>query len=581
MPRPEENCSSTAVHPIKKYLMEKIFKYSLLFLAGVLFVLLFIIKDIDGDIGNIYWRLTAAKMHLANDFAMPYFTPVRCGGFLLAADAQDFIFSLYMLLNFLIINVVWTFKITNLLLSILLASGVCVWLKYFDIFNPRARLFTGILVSVSGYWVYNMTQSGHAWSHGLAYTPWVMVFIEELLQQKPRKEHSYLLRVWALIAFFFLLINSGYYWLQVAVPMIGARLLTELLAADYEKKEKIKRLGMVIAAGVFALVLSWPRLGGVYEFQFRKFPREGGAVGYMQVMGDTVGVLKTIFISLFDKKIIIDAVGNPCLGFFWDYTMFIGILALPVFLLGLTRAGKFLKSKAFIALFLASVFQFAMTRTTHAVDLVRFFVPIYTQISWYWRGSAILVFFACVFVAMGYEILFKKNHKVLLWGGFLLMVLNLGEMGYTHLKQMDFSMNPPLRDIFKEYRPLAKPLTINSSPCMIGGIFGYGNECPIQNRAGGGEPACGLGNSVYAGGDAEHYNMNDVRRLASPEADHAFYMKHDWPLWPKKDKEEFERFINYKQVIQLPMRLRIMNIVSGLAWLGYLAAFGLVLRLRK
>jgi len=73
--------------------------------------------------GYGYWWIELIKKHLLSEFSFPYFTPARCGGFLLGADGQVYIFSLYPLVHFFIPHVIWSMKITNLLLSVILAAG--------------------------------------------------------------------------------------------------------------------------------------------------------------------------------------------------------------------------------------------------------------------------------------------------------------------------------------------------------------------------------------------------------------------------------------------------------------------------
>jgi len=367
----------------------------LLSLTGlIMFVLFFLIKDLSGDISDIFWRFALTKTHLASEFTMPYFTPARCGGFLLAADAQDLIFTFYSFISFLIPNIFWAIKLTTFFLSIIFTAGMYFWLPYFRITHSITRLFTALLMSVSGYWVMNITQGGHLWVHGLVYTPWIMILIEDLLAMPPLRERRYILRILALSGLFFLLINSGYYWLQITVPLIGFRCLTELMLAQKPIIIKqIKKLGIIAMTGLFAILLSWPRLGGIQAFQLSKFPRLGGEISHSGIIENTRLWLELLWKSFFDGNTIIHAIHSPKhLGFMWDYNNFIGLTALIPLLIGLFKIKTLFKSRAFIALFLAGLFQLTMTRTPYAANFLRFLLPIYKQVAWYWRGSAILVF---------------------------------------------------------------------------------------------------------------------------------------------------------------------------------------------
>ena len=165
--------------------MEKFTKIILLLTGLTALVFFFLIKDLKGDSDHVLWRFNATKMHLSSECSMPYFTPVRCGGFHLAADTHDLIFSIYMLMSFIIPSTPWAIKLSNFLLSILLATGIYLWLKHFGITNQTVRIYTGILVSISGYWVCHLVDGGHVWAHGLAYTPFIMILIEDLLQIPP------------------------------------------------------------------------------------------------------------------------------------------------------------------------------------------------------------------------------------------------------------------------------------------------------------------------------------------------------------------------------------------------------------
>ena len=551
--------------------IEKFGSIFLLFLALGMFIVFFMIKDLNGDDGDVYWRFNLLKVHLANDFAMPYFTPARCGGFHLAADAHDLIFSLYMLISFLIPNTVWAIKISNLLLSIILATGVYLWLKYFNIQNQMVRIFVGIIAVVSGYWVINLTQGGHVWAHGFAYTPWIMYYIEMLFEQKPGWKKDYLVKAFTLIILFFLLINSGYYWLQVAVPMIGLRFIAEFLITKESRWEQLKRLGIILFLGFFAILLSFPRLGGIFEFQLLKFPRLGGSIDHFPLIEDTRKLLEAYWKSFFDAS----AIGgrrNKFLGVWWDYSDFIGLTALIPLGLGFFRFKELFRSKAFVGLLLASLFQFGMTRSHYVADALRTILPLYKQITWYWRGTGIVTFFFCVLMASGYQFVLQWRNKFLVFLVLGLMTLNLAEILNVQLKQLDFSPNPPFKDVLDTSNnpKFPKPLVYNNFCCNLSNIYGYLNPYPSQISIG---ASINGGQSIDLSPQEGYYNMHDARRIASSEANHGYFLDHAWPLWPRTDQAEFEKFINYKQIIKLPLYIRIMNKVSMGLWIIYVVAF--------
>src|SRR5204863_1216769 len=75
----------------------------------------------------------------------------------------------------------------------------------------------------------------------------------------------------------------------------------------------------------------------------------------------------------------------------------------------------------------------------------------------------------------------------------------------------------------------------------------------------------------------EEYDcLHDVRQLADSKANNGYFLTHDWPLWPKKDSDQYRDFINYKQVVVLPVYLRILNVVSAACWILFLIFFFIV-----
>ncbi len=539
--------------------------------AFFLFIAVFLVNNLSGDIHDIVWRFSLTRTHLQNDWAIPYFTPGRCGGFLLAADAQDFLFTLYLPMTFLIPNVIWAIKIINFFLSVLLVAGMYRWLYYFEIKDDRVRLFSSLLISLSGYWVLHMTQAGQIWAHGLAYMPWVMVFIEEMLLAQPQLSFSYLKRPLILIFLFFLLLNSGYYCLLIAPFMIAGRLIAEFILSKSGKAQRFQRMIFIILCGLFSILLSWPRLGGVYEFQLLKFPRLGNEIGHLQVIGDTLYLLKMLFRSFFDGRIIVESQNSSYLGSFFEYSNFIGMLSLGALMVGVISIKRLMTLRPFVGLLLAALVQLALVRTTHAGDLLRYILPVYKQVTSYWRGSGILLFFLIVILACGYEKMFQQQRKFVHGLAILLMAGTLAELYMAYRPWLNVDPEPPVSQIFKDTNPVPKPMTRHYAPCILGNL--YGQRFPPQLSI---NPVV----SVYECKDPNFYNMHDSRRLASSQADGAYYMKHPWPLWPKTDTADFQKFINFKQVIPLPLRLKIMLWVSSIAWFIYGVCFLFVTKLR-
>ena len=535
--------------------MERKIKYLLLFTGFAMLVVFFIFENLDGDIkGYGYWQFPLIKRHLASQWAMPYLTPGKCGGFLLAADTQSLIFTPYMLMSFLVPNLEWAVKITNFLLSILLWAGTYRWLEYFGIVNRTARIFAGLLFTACGYWVYHMTMIGQVWAAGLAYTPWIMVGMENILRGPLRLDRKYMLSALTLAGLFFLLINSGYYWLQVAVPLIGFRVLAECIWPQSQKLQQLKKLGIIAGIALYAVLLSWPRLGAINEFQLSKFPREKGVVNHYQVIGNVKVLLDKLWHSFFDGDIVANQVTEPqILGAMWDYNNFIGFMAVIPFILGLRKIKDLLPLKIFTGLLLAVIFQLALMRTTHVADLIRSLIPLYKSITWYWRGTPILCLMVIVFVARGYERIL--GHKK--WGLFLaviLMALNLSEIMWANHRYFKLP-DPPVSAIMVNSMDLPKPLKMHYT-CCIDYIFGYGNSYPPQLSINAGE------DFWHYSRNPAYYNMHDVRAMFDPKTPKGYYMEHPWPLWPKADKKEFDEFINFKQIVKPSAWLQFINKIS-------------------
>jgi len=192
---------------------------------------------------------------------------------------------------------------------------------------------------------------------------------------------------------FFLIINSGYYWLQVSVPIILYRFLVEIVGSPGQRLRQMKRIAVIVSSGVFAVVLSLPRLCAIYEFQLSRFPRLGsGFVNDIQIISETIPLLKMLLRSFFDASLLDSkGAGNPSMGFIIDYSNFIGIAAIIPLIIGFLSVKKHLKNKSLWALLLAGLGHLAVIRFKLVADAVRFFLPILNSITWHWRGGCILI----------------------------------------------------------------------------------------------------------------------------------------------------------------------------------------------
>jgi hypothetical protein len=265
------------------------------------------------------------------------------------------------------------------------------------------------------------------------------------------------------------------------------------------------------------------------------------------------------------------------MGFPWDYSNFIGLCALLPLIWGLWHSREWFKSRLFISLALAALFQLALTQSGPVLPILRFFVPLFKQITWYYRGAAIDLLFIAVLIAIGYENLIKQSKRIPFFIIALLMVANLTEILYVQSTQVTFKLDPPLsvltRDIDPPPYPADRPW---GRPCLLGYVYGYGNEHPSQVQA-----SLDTGCSIYDQPQPGFYNMHDVRILASSKADGGYYLKEKWPLWPRSDSKEFDKFIHYQQVVPLPLWLQIGNWLSMLIWLLFFISWGIVLWMKK
>jgi len=559
--------------------MQKSEKYLLALMIEVFIILcltLYLLQEIMGDAADWVWRFPLYKKHLLTEWTMPYFTPGRCGGFTLAADAHSLLFTVYTAVQFIIPNTIWMTKITNFFMTLLFALGMSEWLKYFGVKSLPARLATGMIISLSGYWFFRVNYYGIFWAHGLAYMPWLMVSIEKLLNLTPEKKKAYVKELLFLVAWSFLLINGGYYWPYYAIFIIFGRVLVELVARRFGKDALI-RLLIIGLCGAFALFLSYPKFGAIFKYQLNLFPRLGGEVPHWMVIGNTIELLQQVFVSLFDPRPIINRIYDSRLGAFHTYMLYMGQLSLVIIFISFTRWKTIIKTKAFWALCIAFFLQLAMTRTTHMGDLMRTIFPFFKQITHYWRGGIIWSFFAGIFIAFGYESLFNPKKNKLFIIGAILLALTFIDFFWVYKRFLNYSKLRPIPGI----ELITKPTFLLSDPhhrhwkeCVLGNIYGYGNVQPDQPSY---VPELPALSSPVKG----YFNVHDIRKIFSQETEAGYYLTEDWPLWPETDRAELEKFLSYKQIIKIPKSMRMINAVCSVAWIFYLGGFLVVLWPKK
>lgn len=218
------------------------------------------------------------------------------------------------------------------------------------------------------------------------------------------------------------------------------------------------------------------------------------------------------------------------------------------------------KNKAFYGLLLASVFCLFFIREPVFREAWRNLIPIYKQITWHWRGTAIWVLWGSVLFAMGYAYLFKIT-KHLFWFKWLLLILMLG-----YLCQLSFVFSSQwqgdklnVRELSINPFPFNKPCDYSTAECKLGYIFGYTNEKPSVMSS---QPQLPLTQVI----GSNSINVHDVRVLASNQANNGYYLNNQWPLFDIKDKSILDKFLNYHQVVDLPSWLVVVNTIAPFIW---------------
>ena len=503
------------------------------------------------------------RFHLLNEIAIPYFTPLKCAGWLLAAHPKNLLFTTFTPLALLIPNSYTAVKMAHAIHTLAFVTGLYAWFRWFGVKNQIARLFAAVLISFSGYWILKTIGGAQDILYGSALAPWIMVVIEKLLIEEPKTRSRYLGLFVVLTGLFVLLVNSVY-WLWIVLPLLVARVIIEVLCLRRRRARSVLTgFGVMLLSSVLAVLLSAPALAGVYEYSMQAFPRNAE---HFQVIGDTRFLFEMLVRSFFDSRIVVESLGDGALGSRNEYANFIGVISLPLMAAGLFRLKNLLRSRAFRGLVVAAIFQVLLVRTTHVADLVRMVLPVLSSLTWYWRGSINLLLLYVVVVAAGAEFLLSKRQRVLTLACLTLMALNLGELGLVYNRADILSLEKP--DFFantinfEEYfsQPVS-PHSMNTGWQMWcwDTLTGYQSEFNHSLAKGG--PVFLQDGSI---------NMVDIRVLFGAAGKGGYFKDHTWPLWPASDREELEKFLNFKQIMPIPFRLQIINSVSAILWIVYL-----------
>ena len=503
------------------------------------------------------------RFHLLNEMAIPYFTPAKCAGWVLAGHPKNLLFTTFTPLALLIPNSYTAVKMAHAIHTFAFGTGLYAWFRWFGVKNQIARLFAAVLISFSGYWILKTIGGHQDVLYGSALAPWILVVIENLLSEEPKKRSRYLGLFLVLTGLFVLLVNSVY-WLWIVLPLLVARAVIELM---YFRKSQARLVltgfGVMFLSSVLAVSLSAPALAGVFEFSMQAFPRNAG---HFQVIGDWRWLLEMLLRSFFESRIVVENLSHGALSSRNEYANFIGVISLPLMAAGLFRLKNLLRSRAFRGLVVAAIFQVLLVRTTHVADLARMALPVLNSLTWYWRGSINLLLLYVVVVAAGAELLLSKRQRVLTLACFTLMLLNLGELGLVYNRADILSLEKP--DFFantinsEEYfsQPVS-PHSMNTGWQMWcwDTLTGYQSEFYHSLAKGG--PVFLQDGSI---------NTVDIRVLFGAAGKGGYFKDHTWPLWPASDRKELEEFLNFKQIMPIPFRLQMINSVSTILWIVYL-----------
>ena len=138
-------------------------------------------------------------------------------------------------------------------------------------------------------------------------------------------------------AMIFLLLNSGHFW-----PLPGLFLLGPVLVASGWNifwKNGLRGFMFALSSfslgAVLALAMSSLRFAAIFTFAVQAFPR--GVVIFV-VISDTKYLVITILRPFFDFTMISGHEHSGMLGGHWEWTAYMGLLSLPLILIGIVCA---------------------------------------------------------------------------------------------------------------------------------------------------------------------------------------------------------------------------------------------------
>ena len=536
-----------------------------IWLTGCCFsVFLFLFNGLGLDFSDtqLFWT----KVHLNHSLEFPYFTPAPCGGFLLGADPNNTIFTSVQLVYAFVADPFFAWRIALFLTSVVFAIGSVRLFRALGVRSQSAAVVGGWLLPLCGYWVAHGS-AGHIAILGISILPLLMVEAISLSTADYSDLRLFSLAWWSRVvrhgAMLFLLINSGHFWPLPALFLLGPIFVASGWKIFRERglRELVLAISPVFFGAILSLAMSALRFAAIFTFAVQAFPR---GVGMFGVIGDTRYLIVTMLRSLFDFTVI--TIGEPSglLGGFWEWSAYMGLLSLPLGLIGIVSVKP--KTKWFYCLLAASVFQFVLTRTTHFGELIRTLVPALAEISWFYRGIIVHVFAASFFVALGVDRLSRMTKLPIAAIVFCLLIC---DFAIVYIVSGTWS---PVRE------PTVKLISMERVIAHEGpnqAIFGYNRVwCynPILGYKRENYQSQVVNGLVLEEKTKGFYNMNDVRALFSPQGRTGIYRTEPWPLWPVADRKVLEQFLMFKQVNELPPIFFWIRIACIAGWVGFAVA---------
>ena len=534
-----------------------------IWLVGLCFsVFLFLFNDLSLDFSDtqLFWT----KVHLQHSLEYPYFTPALCGGFLLGADPNSTIFTFVQLMFVFVADPLVAWRLALFLASVFFAIGGARLFRVIGVKAESAQAIGGWILPLCGYW---LGHSMHIAILGISFLPWLMV--EAISQSTAAGSDNRPLspawwrRVVTSAAMIFLRLNSGHFW-----PLPGLFLLGPVLVASgWNVFWKNGSRGFMFAlssfslGAVLALAMSSLRFAAIFTFAVQAFPR---GVGIFGVIGDTKILVITMLRSFFDFTVITGHEHSGMLGGHWEWTAYMGLLSLPLILIGIVCAKP--KEKWFYCLLVSSILQLILTRTSHFGELFRTFVPALKEISWFYRGIIVHVFTASFFVALGVQRLTRMTRWPIASIIFSLLIL---DFSIIYIVSGIWS---PVNVQNAQFIPREQVIA-HAGPNQA--IFDYnrvGCYNPILGYTGASYHSQVVNDFILKENTSGFYNINDVRALFSPQGRTGIYRTEPWPLWPVADRKVLDDFLMFKQVNALPPMFFWIRIVCITGWIGFVLA---------